>query len=145
MTGSHASGPALASVPLFSGIDQKELSRLESRARVRPYQAGDVIVEQGSVGVALFVIRSGCVRVTQKGQDGQERELRTMGPGEAFGEMALFNNRPRSATITATEPTECLALHQLDFLDELRKAPELAIRLLDTLSQRLVDAEQRRQ
>jgi CRP-like cAMP-binding protein len=137
------SGSILGQIDLFRGIGQKELARLESLARVRQYQPGDTIVEQGSGGVALFVIRQGKVKVTQRAPDGSERELRTLGPGGSFGEMALFCSRPRSATVTAVEPTECLALHQFDFLDELRKSPEIAIRLLDTLSQRLIDAERR--
>ena len=136
-------GAILGKMDLFRGISQRELGRLEKLARVRNYETGQMILEEGMGGIALFVIRSGKVRVTQKGSDGGEREIRTIGPGGSFGEMALFNSRPRSATITAVEPTECLAVHQFDFLDELRKSPEISIRLLDTISQRLVDAERR--
>ena len=136
-------GAVLGTIDLFRGISERELGRLEKLARPRTYEAGQIIVEEGSSGIALFVIRSGKVRVTQKGNDGEQREIRTIGAGGSFGEMALFNNRPRSATITAVEPTECLALHQFDFLDELRKSPEISIRLLDTISQRLIDAERR--
>ncbi|HEU5316949.1 MAG TPA: cyclic nucleotide-binding domain-containing protein [Chloroflexota bacterium] len=141
--GAIGTGAVLGKIDLFRGISERELARLEKLARPRVYEPGQIIVEQGSSGVALFVIRSGKVRVTQKAADGTHREIRTIGPGGSFGEMALFNNRPRSATISAVEPTECLALHQFDFLDELRKSPEIAIRLLDTISQRLVDAERR--
>jgi CRP-like cAMP-binding protein len=66
--------------------------------------------------------------------------LRTIGPGGVFGEMALFSDRPRSATVTAIEPTDCLALHRLEFLDELRRSPDVALRLLDTLAVRLAEA-----
>lgn len=141
--GTIGSGAVLGKIDLFRGISDRELARLEKLARPRSYEPGQIIVEEGSSGVALFVIRSGKVRVTQRTPDGQQREIRTIGAGGSFGEMALFNNRPRSATITAVEQTECLALHQFDFLDELRKSPEIAIRLLDTISQRLVDAERR--
>ena len=137
------SGAILGKMELFRGISERELGRLEKLARPRNYEPGQMIVEEGTSGIALFVIIKGKVRVTQKGPDGGQKEIRTMGAGGAFGEMALFNSRPRSATITAVEPTECLAIHQFDFLDELRKSPEIAIRLLDTLSQRLIDAERR--
>jgi CRP-like cAMP-binding protein len=137
------SGAILGKMDLFRGISDRELGRLEKLARTRSYEAGQMIVEEGTSGIALFVIRSGKVRVTQKASGGGVNEIRTIGAGGAFGEMALFNSRPRSATITAVEQTECLAVHQFDFLDELRKSPEIAIRLLDTLSQRLVDAERR--
>lgn len=133
----------LANVEIFHGLPERELKRLEQLGRERVFNAGDTIVEEGKTGVALFVILSGKVRVTQKGRDGQEREIRTLGPGNSFGEMALFNNRPRSATVSAVEPTTCFAVHQFDFIDELRKSPEIAIKMLDTLSQRLVDAERR--
>ena len=137
------SGAILEKMELFRGIGERELGRLEKLARPRSYEPGQMIVEEGTSGIALFVIKSGKVRVTQRASDGSEREIRTIGPGGSFGEMALFNSRPRSATITAVEPTECLAVHQFDFLDELRKSPEIAIRLLDTISQRLIDAERR--
>ena len=137
------SGSILGKIDLFRGINARVLGRLEKLARSRTYDAGDIVVEEGSSGVALFVIRSGKVRVTQVVAGGRERVIRTMGAGESFGEMALFNNRPRSATITAVAPTECLALHQFDFLDHLRAQPEVAIRLLDTVSQRLLDTETR--
>ena len=140
---SIGSGAILSKIELFRGINARVLGRLEKLARTRTYDAGDIIVEEGSSGVALFVIRSGKVRVTQAVPGGRERVIRTMGVGESFGEMALFNNRPRSATVTAVAPTECLALHQFDFLDHLRAQPEVAIRLLDTVSQRLLDTEAR--
>lgn len=136
-------GAVLGKIDLFRGISHRELARLEKLARSRSYEPGQMIVEEGTSGIALFVIRSGKVRVTQKAADGGEHEIRTIGPGGSFGEMALFNSRPRSATISAVESTECLALHQFDFLDELRKSPEISIRLLDTISQRLIDAERR--
>ncbi|MGH2353108.1 MAG: Crp/Fnr family transcriptional regulator [Chloroflexota bacterium] len=138
-----ADQPLLAGVDLFRDIDLDELRRLERLGRRRQYAAGETIVSQGQSGIALFMVTRGQVRVTQRAASGEERELRLIGPGGAFGEMALLANRRRSATITAVEPTECLALHRLDFLDELRRHPELAIRLLETLSQRLGDAEQR--
>jgi CRP/FNR family transcriptional regulator len=141
--GAFGTGAVLGKIDLFRGISARELARLEKLARPRSYEPGQIIMEEGSSGVALFVIRSGKVRVTQRTAEEGQKEIRTIGQGGSFGEMALFNNRPRSATITAVEPTECLALHQFDFLDELRKSPEIAIRLLDTISQRLVDAERR--
>ena len=141
--GAIGSGAILGKMELFRGIGERELGRLEKLARQRTYEPGQMIVEEGTSGIALFVITSGKVKVTQRTAEGGEREIRTMGPGDSFGEMALFNSRPRSATISAVEPTECLAIHQFDFLDELRKSPEIAVRLLDTLSQRLIDAERR--
>lgn len=131
---------ALASVELFKSLTPAELQRLERVAHQRKYEAGQAIVREGEGGIAFFIITSGKARVTRKAADGTEQELRTIPSGGVFGEMALFTDRPRSATVTATEPTECLALHRLEFLDELRRSPEVALRLLDTLAARLAQA-----
>ncbi len=130
-------------IALFHGIEPKELARLERLARPRQFEVGHVIVREGDTGIALFTIVRGKVRVTLTLKDGTERELKILGPGDSFGEMALFSGRRRSATITALEPVECLVLHRFDFLDELRKYPDVAIRLLDTMSQRLTESNHR--
>ncbi len=128
---------ALANSDLFKGLTQQELGRLERLAHRRHYEPGEVIIQEGKGGIAFFVLTSGRAQVTRTGQDGKQHELRTVGPGGVFGEMALFTDRPRSATITAVEPTDCLALHRLEFIEELRRSPDVALRLLDTLAARL--------
>ena len=145
MGGEPRPGQVLAGVEIFRGLAPAELARLERLGRRRRYAPGETIVKQGDSGIALFVVLAGRVQVTRAGADGQEQVLRTVGPGGAFGEMALLSNHPRSATCSATEDeaVECLALHRLDFIDELRRYPEIAIRLLETLSRRLEDAERR--
>jgi CRP-like cAMP-binding protein len=139
MTSANLSG-ALASSDLFKGLTQQELDRLERLAHRRHYEPGDTIIQEGQGGIAFFVLTSGQAVVTRSDKDGQQKELRKVGPGGAFGEMALFTDRPRSATIKAIEPTDCLALHRLEFLEELRRSPEVALRLLDTLAARLAEA-----
>src|SRR5687767_9915737 len=83
--GAIGTGAVLGKIDLFRGISARELGRLETLARPRSYEPGQIIVEEGSSGIALFVIRSGKVRVTQKGSDGQQREIRTIGAGGSFG------------------------------------------------------------
>jgi CRP-like cAMP-binding protein len=130
----------IAGVELFRGLTQVQVGRLEKVAHHRHYDPGAVIVQEGQGGIAFFIVTEGKVQVTRASHDGQQHELRTIGSGGVFGEMALFTDRPRSATVTAVEPTECLALHRLEFLDELRQNPEVALRLLDTLAARLSEA-----
>lgn len=144
MSASSAStSGGLASVDLFRGIEPKELQHLERLAKRRTYEPGQVIIREHEGGIGFFLINSGRVRVVHQGKEGEERELATMGPGQTFGEMALFSDwARRSATVSAVEPTECLVLHRLDFIDHLRKHPDIAIRLLDTLSRRLNAAQQ---
>lgn len=105
-------------------------SRLLSAARTRWLTAtpGEVIVREGDDGDSYYVIESGSVRVTQRGV-----ELRTMGPGDGFGEIALMQNVARTATVTALEPCVLLTLGQRDFLavatghQQLRAAVEQTV------------------
>jgi CRP-like cAMP-binding protein len=129
-----------ASAELFRSLSPAQLERLERASHPRHYDADSVIIREGEGGIAFFVVTSGKVAVTRAGSDGQQREIRTIGPGGSFGEMALFSDRPRAATVTAIESTDCLALHRLEFLDELRRSPEVALRLLDSLAIRLDEA-----
>jgi len=130
----------IAGAELFRGLSKAELDRLEKVAHRRHYDPGAAIVQEGQGGIAFFIVISGQCLVSRVDGDGKQVELRKIGPGGVFGEMALFSDRPRTATVTAIEPTECLALHRLEFLDELRRSPEVALRLLDTLAVRLSEA-----
>ncbi len=130
----------LASAELFRGLAPAELERLDRVAHRRHYDPGAVIVQEGQGGIAFFIVTSGQAIVSRQGSDGQPQEIRRIGPGGVFGEMALFSDRPRAGTVTAAEPTDCLALHRLEFLDELRRSPEVALRLLDSLAIRLDEA-----
>jgi CRP-like cAMP-binding protein len=130
----------LAAADLFRDLAPAEIERLEKVAHPRHYEAGAVIVEEGHGGIAFFVLTAGQAVISRTGADGKPHEIRHIGPGGAFGEMALFSDRPRSATVTAVEPTDCLALHRFEFLDELRRNPDVAPRLLDSLALRLYEA-----
>jgi CRP-like cAMP-binding protein len=129
-----------ANAQLFHGLTADELTTLERAAHPRHYDAGATILREGEGGIAFFVITSGKVVVSRSGSDGQQHEIRTIGPGGAFGEMALFSDRPRAATVTAVEATDCAALHRFEFLDVLRRNPEVALRMLDSLAIRLDEA-----
>jgi CRP-like cAMP-binding protein len=139
VSSTHASA-GFGSAELFRDLSPAEIARLERVSHPRHYDAGAVIVHEGQGGIAFFVVTAGQAVITRIGNDGQPREIRKVGPGGSFGEMALFSDRPRAATVTALEPTDCLALHRLEFLDELRRSPEVALRLLDSLAIRLAEA-----
>lgn len=129
---------ALVHVPMFRDLNKKALERLERIARQRSFSAGDVIVKEGDEGVGFFLITTGKVAVTKEG-----RELNSLGVNEFFGEMALLDNYRRSATVTATEQTKCLALLRSDFIAELRSNADLAVEMLVLMSRRLRDADER--
>ena len=129
---------ALTKVPMFRELNKKTLERLERIARQRTFNTGDVIVKEGDEGVGFFLISSGKVTVTKEG-----KELTTLGVNEFFGEMALLDNYRRSATVTATEPTKCLAMLRSDFVAELRANADLGVEMLTLMSRRVRDADER--
>ena len=132
----------LAHVDLFSSLDKKELRAIANSCHERKYATGAVLMQQGDTGAGLFVLISGKVKITQAGDpDRAEEELGTAGPGDVLGEMALLDDLPRSATVTALEDTTALLLPIWDFRTSLRDDPEISVKLLATLSHRLRKAE----
>ena len=119
----------LASVPLFSRLEQDDLNRLGKAVVARTYKKGAEIVKEGEQAVAFYVIVSGKVQVTKGGT-----ELATKGAGEPFGEMALLDGFPRSTSVIALEDTECLVMTRWDFTAELRTNPSIALSMLPELS-----------
>jgi CRP/FNR family cyclic AMP-dependent transcriptional regulator len=132
----------LAHVDLFSGLDKKELRIIANSCQERKYAAGSVLMQQGDTGAGLFVVISGKVQITQAvDPDKAEDELGTAGPGAVLGEMALLDDLPRSATVTALEETQVLILPIWDFRTSLRSHPDISVKLLSALSHRLRKAE----
>jgi len=131
----------LRSVPLFRQVSEPDLLALAQLAREHHHPKGAVIVLHGDAGEALFLIRSGQVKVTVASEDGREVILSVLGPGSFFGEMALVDDEPRSAHVIAMEDTTILQLRREDFRNRLKAAPELGIALLRELSRRLRRAD----
>ena len=130
----------LRSVSLFRNLEPKHIKALARWSTTRTYQPGQVIVNEGQTGLGLYMIQSGKVRVTVRGAQGDQRELREMGPNESFGEIALLDDQPRSATVTAVEPTTCVLLDKAQFIAEIRTHPEMALAILPIVVQWLREA-----
>jgi len=134
----------LARVELFSGLDKKELHTLAESSQERKYSAGTRLMSQGDTGVGLYVLTGGKVQITHSSGPGQaEENLGTAGAGDVLGEMALLDDLPRSASITAVDDVTALLLPVWEFRTVLRNHPEIALKLLAVLSRRLRKAEQR--
>jgi CRP/FNR family transcriptional regulator, cyclic AMP receptor protein len=131
----------IAQVPLFSDLTKRELQVLSANCREREYPAGATLMRQGETGVGLFVITSGRVRVAQETATGEVRDLGVFERGAVLGEMSLLDDLPRTATITAFEPTQALVIPVWDFRAALRESPEIAIKLLGVMSRRLRQVE----
>jgi len=122
----------LRKVPIFSKLSAKELEHIARSVKERVYESGTVIIKEGDPGLGFFLITEGRVDVSHR-----DHRIRDMGPGEFFGEMALLEEAPRSATVTAKERTRCLQLVRWDFRALLKENPDLAVRMLEVVVQRL--------
>ena len=122
----------LRSIELFAPMPAPALEALARRLERVSYDAGEAILVEGEASDRFFLIRTGSVEVTQAG-----RLLRAEGPGEFFGEIGLLRDVPRTATVTALEPTELLALERADFLAAVTGTSESASLAEDVVAHRL--------
>jgi CRP/FNR family transcriptional regulator/CRP/FNR family cyclic AMP-dependent transcriptional regulator len=131
----------LARLPLFSGLESEIVEEFARRARPRRYQRGNVIFHKDDPGSLLYVIVSGAVKVGIPSVEGKDLVLNIISPGESFGELALFDDEPRSASAEAIEDTQTLTLQRADFLELIERYPKLAIRIIELLARRLRSAD----
>jgi CRP/FNR family transcriptional regulator, cyclic AMP receptor protein len=125
-------------VPLFAAADDRFLERLAGEFMERTFNAGDTIAEEGASGQTFIVIERGQVSVTVHGQ-----EVGRLGPGDAFGEMALIDKSARTATIRADTNVHVYQLPVWSFRPLVESHPEMAWALLETVAQRVREAEAR--
>jgi CRP/FNR family transcriptional regulator/CRP/FNR family cyclic AMP-dependent transcriptional regulator len=124
----------LAKVPLFQGLTQTQLDKLAKNFRERDYAPEEIIIEQGKVGVGLFILVRGEAKVVRHQPDGDNFELDRLHRTDFFGEMSLLDDAPRAASVIATEQTKCLALNKLDFIDTLHEDAEMAVAMLKAMA-----------
>lgn len=129
----------LGKLPLFSGLEAENLHFLASKLQKRRYRRGEVIFHEGDPGGQLYIIVSGRVRISVVAEDGRERDLALLDPGECFGEMSLLDGGERSATATAIVETEALVLSREAFYRFARGNAGVMESLVSLLIQRLRD------
>jgi len=126
----------LKDAKLLQGIPESEIRSIEKQVKIVRHPAGHEIVLRGEGGVGFMIIKDGSVSVkTVKGR------TRKLGPGDSFGEMALLDHEGRSATITADTDVTLASIPEWNFKPFLKEHPEVAYRLLQTLSRRIRQAE----
>ena len=130
----------LSHVELFSELEEDDLRRLAKVTVSREFKTGDVIVREGELGVAFYVVASGNVEVVKGLGSGTEQVLATMDEGDFFGEMALFDNEVRSASVRAVSDVDCLVLTKWDFNAELTTSPTITHAMFRILARRIREA-----
>ena len=122
----------LKKVPLFAGLDDKDLEFIARRMIERRFKAGDTLTEQGASGIGFFVIEDGTADVMV---DGEAKG--SVGPGDYFGEIALLTDSDRTATLTATTDMLTYGLTSWDFKPLVESNSEIAWKLLTAMAQKL--------
>jgi CRP-like cAMP-binding protein len=129
---------ALEQVPLLSGLNARARGRLAKTMTDRKFPGGRDIVVEGHRGVGFFIITEGSAVVSIGGD-----VIRVLGPGDYFGEMALIHGETRSATVTAKTELHCLTISAWAFKSFVQGQPQVAWVLLESLVQRLMEANAR--
>ncbi|MGD0881497.1 MAG: cyclic nucleotide-binding domain-containing protein [Acidimicrobiales bacterium] len=126
----------LKSIWLFSSCTAAELRKIRSSLDSVSVPAGKILVQEGHIGQEFFVIVSGRAAVTRNG-----KKVATLGPGDHFGELALLDRRPRSASVVSETDLDVLVMSQRQFNSLLESVPSIARKLLSALATRLREAD----
>ena len=133
----------LARTEVFAGLEPRELLAIAQVAVPRHWDRGEIIFREGDTGDTCYLLRSGRARVTREHLGGRTITLTNIGPGEIFGELAMFGGEVRSATVEAIDDVEAVAILADDLKRFLRVHPEAAVKLLGALGQKLRNANER--
>ena len=133
---------ALRAIPLFASLEEPVLEEIAGLLIDRKFPKDAIVFEEGSVGDYMYLIREGQVKVTKMSEDGREKILEIFNAGDFFGDMALLEREPRSASIKTTRPSVLLALSRQDFLGLLRENPEISMGIMRELSRRLRETDE---
>jgi len=124
----------LQRISLFQGISRREFGHLFQSLVVRPYAPGEILFHEGDVGRALFILESGHVEISCKSASGEMRRIAVLNPGDYFGEMALLDDRPRTATAAAMEPVRVHLLYKADLEKLVRTVPHIGAAIMTHLA-----------
>jgi uncharacterized membrane protein len=127
----------LRTIPMFEGLTAEDAGALAGALAERTYKAGVVIFNQGDPGATMYIVAAGHVNIYLPGEASQRVSLKDLARGEYFGELALFDDKPRSASVLATTETTLLELTRETLGDYLEKRPLASLTILRTISDRL--------
>lgn len=130
-------------VPVFSTLVPDDLERIAELAVPRAFEPGQVVFREGDSSDTCYIVRSGRARAVREHSDGRTITLATFGPGDIFGELAMFEDERRSATVEAVEPTTVVAVLGPDMRRLMTEHPEISTRLVIALGRRLRETNER--
>ncbi len=133
----------LAQVPAFERLGGEQLDAVAAVAMPRRFGAGEAVFREGDASSSCYLVRSGHARAIREHLDGRQITLATIGPGEIFGELAMFNDERRSATVEAIDDLEVLAILGHDMRRLMREHAEIAMNIAISLARRLRNANER--
>jgi CRP/FNR family cyclic AMP-dependent transcriptional regulator len=125
----------LKKVPIFQDLGRREFNKIESILHRRNWNADEGIINEGDPGVGMYIIVAGEVRITQVGEDGGQQQLATLTGGDFFGEQALLDESPRTASAYANETCRIIGLFRPDLLELIESNPRLGLKIVMRLSQ----------
>jgi CRP/FNR family transcriptional regulator, cyclic AMP receptor protein len=121
-------------ITLFHGLHNRQLRRVLQAMQKRKYYAGEVVFQEGQEGKAVFVIRSGAVELARRGVHDKEKVLARVGSGQIFGEMALLEHQPRTATARVTEDGELYLLYTATLDSLLHREPAIGVVIMKNIA-----------
>jgi CRP/FNR family transcriptional regulator len=127
----------LRNVGVFTGLSEEDLAAIAEVSVSRRFETGEVAFREGDGGDTCYVVRSGLARAVRQHSDGRSITLAHFGTGDIFGELAMFDEEPRSATVDVIEEVEVVAIPGRDMQRLMREHPEIAVKLIAALAQRL--------
>lgn len=133
----------LGRVPVFSTLEHEDLERIAELAVPRDYEPGQIVFREGDASDTCYIVRSGRARAVREHPDGRTITLATFGTGDIFGELAMFEDELRSATVEAVQRTSAVAVLGPDMRRLMVEHPQIAIRLLAALGRRLRETNDR--
>ncbi len=133
----------LRRVPAFEALAEEDLARVAEVAVPRAFAAGEAVFREGDQSDTCYIVRSGHARAIRGHPDGRTITLADFGPGDIFGELAMFDDERRSATVETAEPTEAIAILGGDMRRLLREHPDIAVKLIVALGRRLRETNER--
>jgi len=134
---SNTATSVLARLPMLEDLSLEILEQIAAGARRRTFRRGEVLCHEGDPGDALVVIVNGTAKVVVYSETGDETVLAIVGAGESFGELALIDGEPRSATVQALEPIEAFSIHRDAFMSVVHSHPPTAEKLLAVLAAKI--------